>query len=114
MACVNPVYGGRLSGPLIPYLGLNTQNTFDYIAGTTYKTYANRFRAACEVQGGIDWLDIRQIDVPHFGGHRNALPSLPTGSDRSVVGLHMASWGLTLGNLVLSARAAVSKWAIRP
>ena len=114
MACVNPVYGGRLSGPLVPYLGLNERTTYDYIAGTTYKTYANRFRAACEVQSGIDWLDIRQIDVPNFGGHRNQLPSLPTDSDRSIVGLHMESWSLTLGNLVLSARAAVSKWAIRP
>lgn len=114
MACVNPVYGGRLSGPLIPYLGLNEPSTYNYIAGTTYKTYANRFRAACEVQGGIDWLDIRQIDVPNFGGRRNPLPSLPTGSDNSPAGLHMESWGLTLGNLVLSARAAVSKWVIRP
>lgn len=114
MACVNPVYGGRLSGPLVPYLGLTDLSTYNYIAGTTYRTYANRFRAACEVQGGIDWLDIRQIDVPNFGGQRNQLPSLPAGSDRSVVGLHMESWGLTLGNLVLSARAAVSKWALRP
>ncbi|CAB4869745.1 unannotated protein [freshwater metagenome] len=103
MACVNPVYGGRLSGPLIPYLG-----------GNPYTTYANRFRAACERQGGIDWLDIRQVDVPNFGGHRNPMPSLDPSSDASPTGLHGESWGLTLGNLVLSARAAVSKWDVRP
>ncbi len=103
MACVNPVYGGRLSGPLIPYFGNNP-----------YYTYANRFRAACESQGGIDWLDIRQIDVPYFGGQRNALPQLPADANGSLIGLHGESWSLTLGNLVMSARAAVSKWAVRP
>ncbi|NBV26066.1 MAG: DUF3089 domain-containing protein [Actinobacteria bacterium] len=113
MACVNPVYGGRLSGPLIPYLGADNRTTYSYVAGTTYKTYANRFRAACEVQGGIDWLDIRQIDPPKPIGRPNPLPSLPWGSDDSIVGLHRESWGLTLGNLVLATRAAVSAWTIR-
>ena len=113
MACVNPVYGGRLGGPLTPYLGPEVSSAYNYVAGTTYTTYTNRFRAACEAKGGIDWLDIRVIDRPNPGGGRNSLPSLPWGSDDSVVGLHRESWGLTLGNLVLSARAAVSAWTIQ-
>ena len=103
MACVNPVYGGRSSGPLTPYLGVNP-----------YTTYANRFRAACERLGGIDWLNIRQNKAPNFGGQHNAMPSLDPGAATSPVGLHVESWGLTLGNLVLSARAAVSEWSLRP
>jgi hypothetical protein len=103
MACVNPVYGGRRSGPLTPNLGVNP-----------YTTYANRFWAACERRGGIDWLDIRQIESPKFGGQHIAMPSLDPGAATSPVGLHAESWGLTLGNLVLSARAALSEWTLRP
>jgi predicted esterase len=113
MACVNPVYGGRLGGPLTPYLGPDVSSAYNYVAGATYTTYAKRFRAACEVKRGIDWLDIRQIDPPKPIGRPNPLPSLPWGSDDSIVGLHRESWGLTLGNLVLATRAAVSAWTIR-
>ena len=113
MVCVNPVYGGRLGGPLTPYLGPDVPSAYNYVAGTTYTTYTNRFRAACETKRGIEWLDIRQIDPPKSGGRPNPVPSLPWGSDDSAAGLHRESWGLTLGNLVLSARAAVSAWTIR-
>ena len=101
--CVNPVYGGEASGPLIPYIGENP-----------YSTYANRFRAACERQGSLTWLDIRQIDVPAGGAKRNELPSLPPGSDQFLAGLHGESWSLTLGNLVTMTQAAVVKWDLRP
>jgi Protein of unknown function (DUF3089) len=103
MACVNPIYGGRQSGALTPYFG-----------GNPYTTYPNRFRAACERLDGIDWLNIRQINAPGVGGPHNAMPSLDPGATTSSVGLHGESWGLTLGNLVLSARAAVSVWTLRP
>ena len=93
--CVNPVYGARQSGPLVPYFG-----------SSPYTTYANRFRATCMHSASTQWLDIHTVPWANYGTKGNAVPSLPSDAVGSRIALHSLEWSLTVGSLVNFAHAA--------